>query len=170
MGGAPGSGYADQVVRPSPAEDRELHGQVALLLSTRDQRYTAQRRQIVRALAKLGRPATIGELVEAATGVPLSTAYRNLSILGEANVVRRVGGADGFTRFELSEQLSGQHHHHHVVCESCGLVIDAAASPALEAALAETARAIAKANGFDVTEHRLELVGRCTSCRDAAAS
>ncbi len=169
MGGASGSGYADKVSRPSPAEDRELHGQVALLLSTRDQRYTAQRRQIVRALAKLGRPATIGELVEAATGVPLSTAYRNLSILGDADVVRRVGGADGFTRFELSEQLSGQHHHH-VVCECCGLVIDAATSPTLEAALVETARAIAKANGFDVTEHRLELVGRCTSCRNTAAS
>lgn len=144
--------------------DTALHGEVALLLAGRDQRYTAQRRQIVRALAALGRPATISDLTQATPGLPISTAYRNLTVLAEANVVRRVGGPDGFARFELSEQLSGQHHHH-VVCEACGLVSDAAASSRLEAALAETARAIAEENGFDVTEHRLELLGRCKNCR-----
>ncbi len=133
------------------------------------QRYTAQRRAIVEVLAALGRPATIAELIEASANLPVSTAYRNLSVLSDANVVRRVKGSDDFARFELSEQLSG-HHHHHAVCESCGLVIDAAASPRLEAALAETARAIAEANGFDVTDHRLELVGRCTRCRARSAS
>lgn len=156
------------VVRARDGVRQELHGEVAQLLATRGQRYTAQRRQIVGALADIGRPATIGDLVAVADRVPVSTAYRNLTVMGDANVVRRVGGPDGFARFELSEELSG-HHHHHVVCESCGLVSDAAASPDLEAALAATARAIARANGFDVTEHRLELVGRCTQCRSSAS-
>jgi Fe2+ or Zn2+ uptake regulation protein len=146
----------------------EVHAKIASLLGAHQQRYTTQRRSIVEALVALERPATIGELVEASPRLPLSTAYRNLTVLSEAKVVRRVSGADEFGRFELSEELSG--HHHHVVCESCGLVMDAAASPRLEAALTETARAIAEANGFDVTDHRLELVGRCTSCRSAAAS
>ena len=145
-----------------------LDRQVSALLATREQRYTSQRRQIVRGLLGLGRPATIGELLDAARGLPISTAYRNLAVLGDANVVRRVSGPDGSARFELSEELSGDHHHH-VVCETCGLVLDAAASPALESALAETARLIAEANGFAVTDHRLELVGRCTRCRAAAA-
>ena len=149
--------------------DTELHHQVALLLAGQQQRYTSQRRVIVAALATLDRPATITDLLEAAHGLPPSTAYRNLAVLADADVVRRVNGGDDFARFELSEKLSG-HHHHHVVCESCGLVMDAAASSRLEAALAETARAIAEANGFDVTGHRLELVGRCTACRKAAAS
>lgn len=144
-----------------------LDGEVRLLLATREQRYTGQRRQIVHALARLGRPATILELLGTAHGLPQSTAYRNLTVLADANVVRRVNGPDGFARFELSEVLSGDHHHH-AVCENCGLVIDAEASPRLESALAETARLIAEANGFDVTEHRLELVGRCRRCRAAA--
>lgn len=157
------------MTRTAEQDTKELHHQVALLLGAQQQRYTAQRRVIVSALADLDRPATIGELLEATPGLPPSTAYRNLAVLGEADVVRRVNGSDDFARFELSEKLSG-HHHHHVVCVQCGLVMDAAASSRLEAALAETARAIAEANGFDVTDHRLELVGRCTSCREAAAS
>ncbi len=144
-----------------------LDGEVRLLLATREQPYTGQRREIVHALAGLGRPATIAELLAATRDLPQSTAYRNLAVLADADVVRRVSGPDGFARFELSEALSGDHHHH-VVCESCGLVIDAATSPRLEAALAETARLIAEANGFEVTEHRLELVGRCRRCRAAA--
>ena len=145
------------------AGDFGLHHQVTLLLAAHEQRYTVQRRAIIGALAELGRPATIGELLEVTTALPLSTAYRNLTVLLDANAVRRVSGADELGRFELSEALSG--HHHHVVCESCGLVSDAAATPRLEAALAETARAIAEANDFDVTGHRLELVGLCATCR-----
>lgn len=145
-----------------------LDSAVSSLLAAREQRYTGQRRQIVRALAALARPATIGELISATSGLPVSTAYRNLTVLCDADVVRRVSGPDGFARFELSETLSGDHHHH-VVCEACGLVMDVAPSPRLEAALAETARLIAEENGFDVAEHRLELVGRCRRCRAAAS-
>jgi len=150
------------------ANDFALHHQVTLLLAAHEQRYTAQRRAIIGALADLGRPATIGELLETTVGLPLSTAYRNLTVLLDAKAVRRVSGADELGRFELSEALSGQHHHH-VVCESCGLVSDAEASPRLEAALAETAKAIAEANDFDVTGHRLELVGLCAACRESRA-
>ncbi len=108
---------------------------------------------------------TIGELVEATPGLPVSTAYRNVTVLSEARVLRRVNGSDELSRFELSEELSI--HHHHAVCERCGLVVDAAASAKLEGALGETARAIAEAIGFDVTDHRLELVGLCSSCSKA---
>lgn len=118
---------------------------------------------MVDALSVIGRPATIGELLDAVPDLPLSTAYRNLAVLGDAGVVRRINGSDEFGRFELAEEVSG-HHHHHAVCTNCGLVIDATSSSRLEAALAETARAIAEENGFDVADHRLELVGRCRSC------
>jgi Fe2+ or Zn2+ uptake regulation protein len=145
-----------------PADDA-THRDVGLRLARNEQRYTRQRRTLVDALAAIGRPATIGELLEAVPELPTSTAYRNLAVLGDAGVVRRVNGTDEFGRFELAEEVSG-HHHHHAVCSSCGLVIDATSSTRLEMALAETARAIAAENGFDVADHRLELVGRCSSC------
>ena len=154
--------------RPPDPRGELVHGQVAELLAAQEQRYTPQRRAIVQAITGLGRPATISELVEMTPGLPVSTAYRNVTVLSEANVLRRVNGGDELARFELSEELSG-HHHHHALCGRCGLVVDAAASPRLEAVLAETARAIAEEIGFAVGEHNLELVGRCSACRGLPA-
>jgi Fe2+ or Zn2+ uptake regulation protein len=148
---------------PGRADDG-LHRQIAAALGARGQHYTPARRMIVDALARARRPATISELLGITDGLAASTAYRNLTVLAGAGIISRVSGADEFGRFELSEQYGGRHHHH-VVCTDCGLVLDTGAPSGLEAALAETMRAAAKANGFDITGHRLELIGRCTSCR-----
>lgn len=148
--------------------DERTHRDVAFRLARASQRYTRQRRMMVEALWTMARPATIGELLDAVPDLPVSTAYRNLNVLADAGIVRRVNGTDEFGRFELAEEVSG-HHHHHAVCSRCGLVIDATSSPRLEAALADTAREIARENGFDVSDHRLELVGRCSRCSEALA-
>jgi len=132
-------------------------------LSAADQRYTTKRQQLVQVLAATERPLTIAEILQAAQGVPQSSAYRNLAVLTDAGVVRRVQGADENGRFELAEDLSG-HHHHHLICTACGTVEDVAASPRLERALAEAGRAAADAVGFQVSEHRIDLVGRCVTC------
>jgi Fe2+ or Zn2+ uptake regulation protein len=141
-----------------------LHGRAAMLLAARGQKYTTARRAIVGALAEMGHPATITELLAVAPGLAASTAYRNMTVLGEAGIVIRIGGTDEFARFELSEELSGRHHHH-VVCTDCGLVLDTGAPAPLEAALAEAIRGLTQADGFEITGHRLELTGRCVSCR-----
>jgi Fe2+ or Zn2+ uptake regulation protein len=135
-----------------------------MLLAADGQQYTTARRAIVNALAAIGHPATIAELLAASPGLAASTAYRNMTVLGDAGIVIRLGGTDEFARFELSEELSGQHHHH-VVCTDCGLVLDTGSSPGLEAALTESIRDITQAGGFEITGHRLELVGRCGSCQ-----
>jgi Fe2+ or Zn2+ uptake regulation protein len=141
-----------------------MHRRIASLLGARGQHYTAGRRVLVEALTALGRPVTIDELLVAAPGLATSTAYRSLTVLSEAGAVTRVSGGDEFGRFELSEQVSGEHHHH-VVCAGCGLVLDARAPAGLEAALEEAARAVAEASNFAIAGHRLELVGRCGDCR-----
>jgi Fur family transcriptional regulator, ferric uptake regulator len=152
------------VSRTRGREEHDIHARIALLLAAREQLYTPARRTLIEALAQAGRPATLGELLTVTPGLAASTAYRNLTVLSEAGIITRVSGADQFGRFELSEQLSGQHHHH-IICSDCGLVLDTSASPRREAALAETARTLSRASGFDITDHRIELVGRCTSCR-----
>ncbi|HEX8008549.1 MAG TPA: Fur family transcriptional regulator [Trebonia sp.] len=151
-------------MRASPRPDGDLHGRIALLLAAHGQKYTTARRVIVDALVTTGRPATITELLSAAPGLATSTAYRNMTVLGEAGIVVRLGGTGEFARFELSEELSGRHHHH-IVCTDCGLVLDTGSSPGLEAALAESVRDLTQAGGFEITGHRLELVGRCSSCQ-----
>ena len=119
-------------------------------------RSTAQTAKTAPSDAESGTPST----------TPLvSTASRSLAIPGETGEVRRLNGTAIPGRFGLAEEVSG--HHHGAVCSACGLVIDATSSARFEVALAETARAIAEANGIDVADHRLELVGRCSSCARA---
>jgi len=104
------------------------------------------------------------EVLTSAPGVPQSSAYRNLAVLADAGVVRRIQGADDNGRFELAEVLSG-HHHHHLICTECGLVADVHASASLERALAGAALAAGEVAGFLVVEHRFDLVGLCSGCR-----
>lgn len=145
------------------ANDR-LHQEAALRLTEAEQRYTTCRRALVEVMAAAKRPLTIPEILAAAGGVTVSSAYRNLTILCEAEVARRVSGADDLGRFELAEDVSG-HHHHHLICSSCGTMADVNASDKLEKAVAEAARQAAEETGFDVKTHRVDLEGLCPACR-----
>jgi len=123
-----------------------------------EQRYTTSRRALVQALLDAERPLTITEIL----GMPQSSAYRNLTVLCDAGVTRRVPGTDDLGRFELAEDLAG--HHHHVLCANCGSLVDFAASARLERALAEASRQVAEQTGYEITGHRLDFDGRCPDC------
>ena len=70
--------------------DRRLHDEVAVRLAALDQRYTGNRRVLVDVLADADRPVNMGEILAAAGRLPQSSAYRNLTVLIDAGVVRRV--------------------------------------------------------------------------------
>jgi Fur family ferric uptake transcriptional regulator len=140
-----------------------VHDEIGRRLSLLDQRYTRLRQALVETLAGAGRPLTIPEILRTNAGLTQSSAYRNVTVLIDAGAARRVTGVDDHGRFELAEDLAG--HHHHLVCGTCGKVSDVHASPRLERALAEAARAAADDEDFDVTEHRFDLVGVCADCR-----
>ncbi len=144
-----------------------VHEQVALRLARLEQRYTPTRRSIVTALAAAGGPLSIPELLGSTTELPQSSAYRNITTLMEAGVVRRVAGKDDHGRFELTEELAG--HHHHLACDRCGKVEDVVPSTRLERAMAEAARVVAEEQGYQVTDHQFDLVGICPDCRPALA-
>jgi len=143
-----------------------VHEQAALRLGGQDQRYTPVRRSLVTTLADAGRPLSIPEILAANESLPQSSAYRNVTALIEAGVVRRVTGVDDHGRFELAEELAG--HHHHLACSVCGKVEDVAPSPRLERAMDEAARVVAEEQGYQVTGHQFDLVGTCPTCREAA--
>lgn len=154
---------ADERRRPGSIDHAVLHGAAAERVAALDQRYTASRRALVHALLEADRPLTITEILAGAKGMPQSSAYRNLTVLCEAGVARRLPGVDDLGRFELAEDLAG--HHHHLQCTSCGTLLDFAASPQLERALVEAARRIAAETGYEITGHRLDFDGRCPHCR-----
>lgn len=146
-----------------------VHQLVADRLDGLDQRYTTLRRTLVDTLSEAGRPLSVPEIMEAAGDLPQSSAYRNITVLMEAGAVRRVSGVDDHGRFELAEDLAG--HHHHLACQQCGTVADVVPSASLERAMADAARAVAAEFGYEITDHRIDLVGFCPVCRrDDSAS
>jgi Fe2+ or Zn2+ uptake regulation protein len=138
----------------------ELHRTVAGRLKAVGQRYTTNRRALVEVLSAARRPVPITDILEDRS-LPQSSAYRNLAVLEQARVVRRIHTTDEFARYELAEDLS--EHHHHLVCSNCGSVTDFHAPPGFERTVR---RAIeqAAAEGFTAQGHRLDLVGLCRDC------
>jgi len=139
-----------------------LHELVEVHLRRVDQRYTSGRRAIVELLA-FGQPMSISDISLADPEVPRSSAYRHLSDLEHAGVVRRLSAGDEFTRFELTEDLT--HHHHHLLCTSCGRVIDVTPSHAFERTVAAMVTELTAQQGFRAISHALDVTGHCQDCQ-----
>lgn len=140
---------------------REVDEIVADRLQAAGQRYTPGRRAIVERLRSAGQPLTIVEVIEG-SGLPQSSAYRNLVVLEQAGAVHRIVTSAEFARYELAEDLT--EHHHHLICSACGRVEDFTAPPSLERRLHKAVAEVEGTTGFSAAHHRLDLVGTCRSC------
>jgi Fe2+ or Zn2+ uptake regulation protein len=141
----------------------ELHELVEIHLRRIDQRYTTGRQAVVTLLASFGRPMSISDIADALPEIPRSSAYRHLSDLQLAGVVRRIAANDEFARFELAEDLT--HHHHHLLCTLCGRVVDVTPSPRFERTVAAMVADLAAQQGFQATSHALDVIGHCAACQ-----
>lgn len=127
------------------------------------QRYTPQRREIVEVLAEMGDPLTIQNIREHSNGLAQSSVYRNLVVLEEFGIVTKVVTNGDTGRYELAEDLTG--HHHHLICSQCGVVRDVVVPEALERDINRALGALSRRAGFSLDHHRLDVVGRCSTCR-----
>ena len=88
--------------------------------------------------------------------ISLATVYRNLGILSEQGVIRKIEIPDGRDRFDCCLA-----DHDHFLCRSCGQLWDfQLAHPLVELIPPET--------GFHVQDYALVVRGTCRAC--AAAS
>src|SRR5213080_3743867 len=140
----------------------DLHVEVAGRLRRAGHRYTSRRRAVVEIVAAAGQPLSIPEIMSARRGLPQSSVYRNLAVLEQARVVRRVVTGEDFARFELAEDLS--EHHHHLVCSNCGSVKDVSLPSNLERRMEGALTAVASSAGFTPAAHRLDVIGICGDC------
>ena len=140
-----------------------IDDQVETRLAESEIRYTRGRRQVVEALARAEGPRSASDLhSDLDRGLPLSSLYRSLSVLTDAEVLAPHHGNGRVVRYELAEWLVG--HHHHIRCEICGSIDDIELSDESETALEEMVTSAALARGFVTTGHSLEIVGRCATC------
>lgn len=131
-------------------------------LLERGHRWTPARRQIVAALGAADHPRTVPELCSGSATLKVSSVYRNLSVLEEAGIVHRIQAGE-HARYELAEDL-GQRHHHHLLCEGCGRVADFEPAQPVEQRAVEGLSRAARKLGWQMTGHRLDVVGRCPTC------
>jgi Fur family transcriptional regulator, ferric uptake regulator len=128
------------------------------------QRYTENRRQLVRLLATAGTPLTIPEILQRRRDLAQSSVYRNLVVLEEAGLVQKIVTSDEWARYELAEDLT--EHHHHLICSECGIVRDFTVPPGVERSVDGALAKVAKQTGFTLRHHQLDLVGVCPACSD----
>ena len=148
--------------RPARLPDG-LRETVSTRLRRANQRLTPNREALLEVLARSAKgPVTIPEILAVRPDLAVSSVYRNLVVLEQAEVVHRVVARGDFAYYELVEELT--EHHHHVVCSNCGMVEDVPASPTIEQSVREAARQIARRTGFKTQRHRLDLFGLCPRC------
>jgi Fur family transcriptional regulator, ferric uptake regulator len=140
----------------------DLHVEVASRLRANAHRYTSRRRDLVEILRRAGQPMSIPDILTGRRGLAQSSVYRNLAVLEQSHVVRRVVTGEDFAHFELAENLT--EHHHHLVCSRCGTVEDVTIPTKLERSMERALDDVAESTGFTTVSHRLDLIGICRNC------
>ena len=87
--------------------------------------------------------------------VGLTTVYRTLQAMADANAVDVIRNSEG----ESSYRRCSDGHHHHLVCRSCGRTVEIS-GPAVE----KWTRTTATEHGFRDVSHDLEIFGTCSNC------
>ena len=131
-------------------------------LAESDLRYTSGRKAIVAGLRVADRPITLPELLDLSPNLAQSSAYRNLSLMESAGVIRRLVHVGDHAHYELAEELT--EHHHHLICESCGLVRDVTLDDDLERTLDRAFARLAGEQDFVAQHHAIDVYGRCADC------
>ena len=124
-------------------------------------RLTQPRRAVAELVAARDSHFTANDLIADARDHDLeigrATIFRALELFTELDLLERIDLPNGDHAYVPCEPQS---HHHHVVCGDCGAVTEVK-DHGLGAAIAE----IEARTGWHVESHRLELYGRCPSCR-----
>jgi Fur family ferric uptake transcriptional regulator len=123
-------------------------------------RMTRQRRVILEELDTPGQHPTADEIYRRVRlrmpNISLGTVYRNLEVLSQSGLVRKLQIGPGQKRYDRASDK-----HYHVRCVKCGRISDLEPGPFgdLEAAASGN-------SGFDIVGHELEFEGLCEQCRD----
>ncbi len=133
-------------------------------LSSINQRYTTNRRQLIGILQEATKPITINQILESNSDLAQSSVYRNLAVLEQAGLVVRIITNDDHAHYELAEHILD--HHHHIICSPCGEILDFHLSEKIEKALEKSLKEIADEFGFSIDKHRLDLLGTCEDCTE----
>ena len=127
------------------------------------QRNTWQRERVREALADsrgfVSAQSLHAALREDNTGIGLATVYRTLAELAAQGEADSLQSPDGES---LYRACASPGHHHHLICRSCGLTVEIAATD-----VEQWAHRTAATHGFTEAEHVVDIFGLCSACTQA---
>jgi Fe2+ or Zn2+ uptake regulation protein len=93
--------------------------------------------------------------------ISLATVYKALEALVEVKLAAKLHDSDGPARYDCRSE-----EHYHLRCTDTGQVrdLDLPYDPDLPAKLAPRLVEELRSQGFEITGHRLELIGRYANC------
>jgi len=94
------------------------------------------------------------ELKKEFNNLSMGTVYRNLNILIDQNLVKKIEAGSSFDRFDGNTEP-----HYHFFCRKCGSVYDLPIDPITDIDL--KARLV---SGFKVEAHEVKFFGVCSYC------
>ncbi|HLV60501.1 MAG TPA: transcriptional repressor [Fredinandcohnia sp.] len=122
---------------------------------------TRQRSLILETFYRAGGHLSAEELLELVRQqdprVSQATVYRTLRLLTECGLAEaRNFGGDGQTRYEIATD----DHHDHLICTQCGTIVEFE-----DEEIEALQERVARAHGFEMTHHKMELYGICPACK-----
>lgn len=126
-------------------------------------RLTEPRRVVAELVAGRTGHFTANDLLEDAQArdmeIGRATVFRALDLFTELDVLERIDLPTGDHAYV---PCLPAHHHHHIVCDTCGRVTEVE-----DLGLGVAIEQIERRTGWEVQRHRLELFGRCPTCRSS---
>lgn len=114
-------------------------------------------RQRIFAYLQTAGPSTPAKIIRAFDGeLDRASVYRTLALFDRLGMVQEVGSGQK-RAYELSDRYDV--HHHHFRCVECGQT-EAMHEPGVESSL----KRAAKARGWRLDFHQIELSGLCARC------
>jgi Fur family ferric uptake transcriptional regulator len=124
-------------------------------------RLTVPRRAVIDAVQRTTRAFTADDLQRQLererSAVGRATVFRTLDVLVQNGILDRIHRPDGCHSYVLA---GGSRHHHHLICSDCGTVVEFE-----ECELTPLLETLGRRTNFQISDHWLEVFGRCASCR-----
>jgi Fur family ferric uptake transcriptional regulator len=98
------------------------------------------------------------ELHHKDVSINLSTVYRTLDKLVEADIINKVALEQ---EKQILYEFNRDEHHHFLICKSCNKI-----QPIYRCPLHDYEEKLMSETGFKITSHKIEFYGYCKDCQE----
>ena len=138
---------------------QQAHDRLTAYMRANGLKITRQRELILHAFLDAKKHLTVEELLQIVrareAGIGHATVYRTVRLFVQAGIASEHHFTDGASLYEPDGE-GEEDHHDHLICSDCGRILEFE-NEEIERLQEQVARAL----GFRLKDHRMELFGAC---------